>query len=101
MSDFTRRPGPKWNGVNGIRLSSHRAAAASSGRYTLPMLAALLLAAGLAVAPARVASPDGTSVRGETGVQVVGVHDGDTITVRADGRTEKVRLVGIDTPELD
>jgi len=32
--------------------------------------------------------------------QVVGVHDGDTITVRLDGHTEKVRLVGIDSPEL-
>jgi micrococcal nuclease len=33
--------------------------------------------------------------------QVVAVHDGDTITVRVDGHTEKVRLVGIDSPELD
>ena len=32
--------------------------------------------------------------------QVVAVHDGDTITVRFDGHTEKVRLVGIDSPEL-
>ena len=32
--------------------------------------------------------------------RVVAVHDGDTITVRMDGRTEKVRLVGIDSPEL-
>jgi len=32
--------------------------------------------------------------------RVVTVHDGDTITVRIDGRTEKVRLVGIDSPEL-
>jgi len=28
------------------------------------------------------------------------VHDGDTITVREGGRVEKVRLVGIDAPEL-
>jgi micrococcal nuclease len=33
--------------------------------------------------------------------QVVSVHDGDTITVRIDGRSEKIRLVGIDSPELD
>jgi micrococcal nuclease len=33
--------------------------------------------------------------------RVLTVHDGDTITVRIDGRTEKVRLVGIDSPELD
>lgn len=32
--------------------------------------------------------------------QVVAVHDGDTITVKMGGRTEKVRLVGIDSPEL-
>ena len=32
--------------------------------------------------------------------RVVSVHDGDTITVAMDGRKEKIRLVGIDTPEL-
>jgi micrococcal nuclease len=32
---------------------------------------------------------------------VVAVHDGDTITVRVDGRTEMVRLVGIDAPDMD
>jgi micrococcal nuclease len=31
---------------------------------------------------------------------VVAVHDGDTITVRMSGHTEKIRLVGIDSPEL-
>jgi micrococcal nuclease len=31
---------------------------------------------------------------------VVTVHDGDTITVRVGGHTEKIRLVGIDSPEL-
>jgi len=30
---------------------------------------------------------------------VVSVSDGDTITVRINGRTEKVRLIGVDTPE--
>ncbi|WP_226346893.1 thermonuclease family protein [Agilicoccus flavus] len=33
-------------------------------------------------------------------VPVVGVVDGDTIKVRVDGRTERVRVIGIDTPEL-
>ena len=33
--------------------------------------------------------------------QVVSVHDGDTITVLIDGVKEKVRLIGIDAPELD
>jgi micrococcal nuclease len=32
--------------------------------------------------------------------RVLKVSDGDTITVSLDGRTEKVRLVGIDSPEL-
>jgi micrococcal nuclease len=33
--------------------------------------------------------------------QVVSVHDGGTITVLIDNRQEKVRLIGIDAPELD
>ncbi|HZN55306.1 MAG TPA: thermonuclease family protein [Candidatus Polarisedimenticolaceae bacterium] len=33
--------------------------------------------------------------------RVVWIHDGDTITVDRSGTTEKVRLVGIDTPEVD
>lgn len=32
--------------------------------------------------------------------QYVSNHDGDTITVRIKGKKEKVRLIGIDTPEL-
>lgn len=31
--------------------------------------------------------------------QVVSVIDGDTIEVKIDGKTEKVRLIGVDTPE--
>jgi micrococcal nuclease len=33
-------------------------------------------------------------------VAVVGVTDGDTIRIRVEGRTERVRVIGIDTPEL-
>jgi endonuclease YncB( thermonuclease family) len=36
----------------------------------------------------------------EEPARVVSIQDGDTITVTTRGRTEKVRLVGIDTPEL-
>ncbi len=36
---------------------------------------------------------------GATQAKVVEVVDGDTITVDIDGRTETVRLIGIDTPE--
>ncbi len=32
--------------------------------------------------------------------QVITVQDGDTINVRLDGRIQKVRLIGIDAPEL-
>lgn len=37
---------------------------------------------------------------GELAGTVVGVHDGDTITVRSDGRTHRIRLACIDAPEL-
>lgn len=33
-------------------------------------------------------------------VPVIGVSDGDTIRVRVDGVTERIRIIGIDTPEL-
>jgi micrococcal nuclease len=51
------------------------------------MLATLLLSLLLAASPEQ--------------AQVVAVHDGDTITVRIAGHTEKVRLLGIDSPELN
>ena len=50
------------------------------------MLLALLLSLVLAAPP--------------QSARVLTVHDGDTITVRIDGHNEKVRLVGIDSPEL-
>lgn len=39
------------------------------------------------------------SCRAEFVALVIGVHDGDTITVLADSRRERVRLFGIDAPE--
>jgi len=54
------------------------------------VLAALVLAW-----PAHAASPAGDF----TG-KVVGVHDGDTFTILHDGKAEKVRVNGIDSPEL-
>ena len=49
------------------------------------------------------ASSAATSPPGVAGttVDVAGVVDGDTIKVRLNGVTEKVRLIGIDTPELN
>lgn len=35
----------------------------------------------------------------DVAAHVVRVHDGDTLTVRIDGRQERVRLFGIDAPE--
>jgi len=63
---------------------------------------ALLLAAAPApVEPARLAAPREPSVGGELlKGRVSSVHDADTITVRLSTGTEKVRLVGIDSPEL-
>jgi micrococcal nuclease len=63
------------------------------------MLSVLVAAALVIMAPGRLADPDGGTPRLEK-VRVVSVHDGDTITISLDGRSEKVRLVGIDTPEL-
>ena len=37
---------------------------------------------------------------GSTAYQVTGVVDGDTLKVRVNGTTERVRVIGIDTPEL-
>jgi endonuclease YncB( thermonuclease family) len=53
----------------------------------LRILAALLVLA----APTAASELTGT---------VVGVHDGDTITVRSDGGTRRIRLACIDAPEL-
>jgi micrococcal nuclease len=57
------------------------------GRRALAVALLAVAAASFAASP----SQQGT---------VVSVTDGDTIRVRVDGRTEKVRLVGIDAPEL-
>ena len=58
-----------------------------SRRYTPRMVSAIVLSLLLAAGPQT--------------ARVVAVHDGDTITVRVDGHEEKVRLVGIDAPELN
>ena len=41
----------------------------------------------------------GSPERGQSAGQVVRVVDGDAIHVRVDGRREKVRYIGVDTPE--
>jgi micrococcal nuclease len=36
-----------------------------------------------------------------SGVRVIKVHDGDTVTLMMDGRMRKTRLIGIDAPEMN
>lgn len=55
-----------------------------------------LATVGTAEAPDPAVIPAATS----TLVPVVGIIDGDTIKVRIGGATERVRVIGIDTPEL-
>lgn len=43
--------------------------------------------------------PPATAAGAEEAARVVRVFDGDTLLVRLDGREEKVRLIGVDTPE--
>lgn len=61
----------------------------------------LCCAAALAVLSASAcrASGDGTGAAPAPAAVVTGVVDGDTIDVRVQGRRERVRLIGIDTPE--
>ena len=56
---------------------------------------------GPAAAPGTRAPPGGptTTAAVETNAVIDHVVDGDTVDVRIDGRTERVRLIGINTPE--
>lgn len=71
-------------------------------RPTLGLLAAVLLATALAgcLIPSA-ESPPAAGAPEVTRAEVVGHTDGDTIRVRMpDGTRERVRLIGIDTPEV-
>ncbi len=59
------------------------------------LVLALAAVVALALAGREVAAPDGPPGVG----RVVRVVDGDTIQVELDGRREKVRYIGVDTPE--
>jgi micrococcal nuclease len=68
------------------------------------VLLALVATVAVSVAAARTHQGGGTSARSAEPVptgaaSVTRIVDGDTIAVRIGGRTEKVRLLGIDTPE--
>jgi micrococcal nuclease len=62
-------------------------------RLIIPLAAALVLAACGDDGDPRPAAARGAPAR------VVAVVDGDTLTVRVDGRVERVRLIGINAPE--
>jgi len=42
-----------------------------------------------------------SDLEGPVSARVLSVHDGNTITVQLEDRKEKVRLIGIDAPEID
>ena len=61
----------------------------------------LLLAVAVAACTSGTASLTADTAPGavQANATVVALTDGDTISVRVDGKREKVRLIGIDTPE--
>ena len=85
-----------------------RQSAISEAVFVVVMSAFLVLpAAACSLAMDRAApassSPSGGGLRpdGSATAVVVSTVDGDTIHVRVGGREEKVRLIGMDTPEVD
>lgn len=65
-----------------------------------PRFAAHVVVAIVATACASTAATTAPSSTGAT-VPVLKVTDGDTIHVRYQGRDERVRLIGVNTPEVD
>jgi micrococcal nuclease len=62
------------------------------------ILVLIVLAVGLYTATAG-SSPDPAPVGSSSSGRVTRIVDGDTIHVAVDGREEKVRYIGVDTPE--
>jgi micrococcal nuclease len=50
-------------------------------------------------APTKLTLPAGTNIADLRRVEVVKVIDGDTIDVKIDGKTQRIRYYGVDTPE--
>jgi len=62
----------------------------------LACLALLLVSTWGAESPSPIPQPDFTN---DTPVPVVRIVDGDTLVILLDGQEQKVRLIGVDTPE--
>jgi endonuclease YncB( thermonuclease family) len=65
------------------------------GRWLLPLAGAIAIGAGAGVIGAVSLAP-----RTCIPAYVESVHDGDTIRATVEGRSERIRLLGIDTPEI-
>ncbi len=63
------------------------------------LLTLIVLCYALIGAPDSAPRDDAASVSSDEGV-CMHVSDGDTVTVKLGGRSEKIRLIGIDAPEL-
>jgi micrococcal nuclease len=68
-------------------------------RMTLVCVAALLAACSAGATPARESIAPATTNPTDANATIDRVVDGDTVDVIIDGSTERVRLIGIDTPE--
>jgi micrococcal nuclease len=72
-------------------------------RRLLTILVAIIVVAAVPALRSAVGDPGGgdraAPAGGERIARVVRVVDGDTISVRLDGRDERVRYIGVDTPE--
>lgn len=94
----TEEPSTRVAGSARSTPGSSPSAAATPRATAVPARPVPRPATPLKKAPAGTAS---TPVKAAAGlVAVTGVVDGDTIKVRLNGTTERVRVIGIDTPEL-
>jgi micrococcal nuclease len=75
-----------------------RAPLTRSAAFRATLTVALLAAAGCSSRIDNRTIPSETTTLTNVGV-VVSVSDGDTFTVKIDGKKERVRLIGVDTPE--
>jgi micrococcal nuclease len=66
-------------------------------RSRLVHAAFILIATLCFISPVQASSAQGFT---EAAIRVVAVHDGDTVSVMRGKKTEKVRLLGIDAPEM-